>query len=97
MRDISKLPKWAQKRIEEAEAAQVPVNKYGAYVAGCHIENNAVRHDEHSAKAIASVADAIGRNADALKELSKSLSGTGVEVEFGNGLHFQDVKVDSGE
>lgn len=94
MNDITKLPKWAQERIKAAEAKKEPTAKYGAYVEGCHIENNAIRHDENSAKAISSIAEALGKNADALKELSKSVSGSGVDVEFGNGIHFDNVRAD---
>lgn len=90
MTDIKKLPKWAQDRIEAAERNQNTKN-VGAEITGCHVENNAVRHDKHSAKAIAAVAEAMGKNADAMKELAKSLSGTGVEVQFGHGINLSHV------
>ena len=95
MNDLKKLPKWAQTRIAEAEAARAPINKTGAEISGCHIENNGVRHDEHSAAAISSIADAIGKNADALKELAKSVSGSGVEVNFGDGIHLSHIQADN--
>lgn len=94
MHDLKKLPKWAQERIEQAETSR-PTTKTGANIESVHIENNAVKHDENSSAAIQSVADALGKNADALKELARSLSGSNATAEIGNGIYLSDVRADN--
>ena len=91
MGDISKLPKWAQKEIQELKESKQS-NEYGAYIGNCSIEHNAIKHTKDTTRAICSLADALSKNADAIKEVAKSLSGTGVNVQFGHGISISDVK-----
>lgn len=89
MGDITKLPKWAQKHIADLQSIQ---NVTGANVSGCHIEMNAVKHDEHSAAAITSIAHALEENAKSLGILAQTIVPKNVSPTFGPGIHLSDVK-----
>ena len=83
--DITKLPKWAQEHIAEIEESE-KYHSLAASATNCHFENNAVKHDKNTAKAIKSVADALAENAKALKQLAKSIVTSPEDVNFGNGI-----------
>lgn len=98
MNDIKKLPKWAQQRIEEAESKR-NISEYGANIENVHVENNAIKHTEHTATAICSIAEALIQNsqanianAEAIKQLAKTMHSEGLEVEFGPGIQLSDIR-----
>jgi len=91
MRDISKLPKWAQEEINSLREKQTTYET-GASIEGCHIENNGIKHDPETVKAITAIAEAMGKHSEALRELSKSVSGSGQSIEFGSGIQLSDVR-----
>lgn len=76
--DVTKLPKWAQKMIADAEAKTRQPDHNS--LTGCHFEMVGVKHDEGTRDAIESVARAIEQNAIAATELAKSISGERVTL-----------------
>lgn len=89
MGDVSKLPKWAQEMIGELQGRQVIT---GADISNVSVEMCGFKHDENSATAITSIANALAENAKALGELSKAVMPKNVTANFGSAIHLDNVK-----
>lgn len=89
MKDLNKLPKWAQELITELQQSQ---HLTGANIQDVRIENIGFKHDENSASAIVAVANALAENAKALSELSKAVLPKNITVNAGAGIQISDVK-----
>ena len=94
--DVTKLPKWAQELIADQKDGSVAVEP-GTNIENCHFENNAVKHDKHTVKAIKSVADALGENAEALgdnaralQQLARTIVIAPENITFESSLHLGD-------
>lgn len=73
MRDLSKQPKWVQDLVDDLKKGQNKT-EIGANISNCNIENNGVKHTEHTANAIFSLSEAMQVNANSIAETAKALS-----------------------
>ncbi len=91
MRDTTKLPKWAQAYIDNLESNQSKTEQ-GAVVQNCHVGQNAFKQDENFKDSVAAIAQALGKNADALNTLAASIKPERVNAEFGPAVSLSDVR-----
>lgn len=70
------------------------VNKTGAHIANCSVTvNNSTAANEHTASAIAALANAAKANADALAEMARALKGG--NISSGPGISLSNVRADN--
>lgn len=91
MRDTSKLPKWAQERIKNLEANQNKTEQ-GVVIQDVSIEQNAFKQDENFSVSVVAIADALGKNAEALKTLAQSIKPEHIDADFGSPISLSDVR-----
>lgn len=89
MGDVTKLPKWAQEMISDLRTNQSVV---GAKLDGCHVEMNGFKHDENSAAAITSIANALSENAKALGRLSDAVMPKNVTAHFDSAFNLSNIR-----
>lgn len=88
MKNISKLPKWAQEYISELQSTQ---SLTGANIENVNVETVGFKHDENSQKAIESVASALAENAKALGILSAALTPKNIDVSIGSAISLNNI------
>lgn len=88
--NVQSLPKWAQEMITELR--NEPRHVTGANIEGVHVEMYGFKHDENSAAAITSIANALAENAKALGKLSDALMPEKVTANFDIAIRLSDIK-----
>lgn len=82
--DLSKLPKWAQERINKAEAER---NQTYTTVESCTVEQVGIKHNENTRDAVQAVAAAIEANARAAEKLASAIGGGPITMP-NSGIYF---------